>query len=137
MLTANTENNLNQTHGLKSSDTEDSFPGIDNGNARINLPTFQALCSCDSSVQKPGASVVSEKLAGSTKYERHSCDESAESDCLPSGWERHEDDSGPYYWHISSGTIQRDPPISYSCNRVSSRLSKRSRFEFFKKNIYF
>ncbi|GIY86102.1 protein Fe65 homolog [Caerostris darwini] len=166
MLTANTENNLNQTHGLKSSDTEDSFPGIDNGNAvfdsndnkdmgkkssfldyYISLeaatslkenksPTFQALCSCDSSVQKPSASVVSEKLAGSTKYERHLCDESAESDCLPSGWERHEDDSGPYYWHISSGTIQRDPPISYSCNRVSSRLSKDLDLNSSKKYLY-
>lgn len=29
---------------------------------------------------------------------------------LPSGWERHDDANGPYYWHIKSGTIQRDPP---------------------------
>ncbi|KAG8243516.1 negative regulation of thymidylate synthase biosynthetic process [Homalodisca vitripennis] len=29
---------------------------------------------------------------------------------LPAGWERHEDNDGPYYWHIKSGTIQRDPP---------------------------
>ncbi|XP_022251249.1 protein Fe65 homolog isoform X2 [Limulus polyphemus] len=31
-------------------------------------------------------------------------------DLLPPGWERHEDESGPYYWHISSGSIQRQPP---------------------------
>jgi amyloid beta (A4) precursor protein-binding family B protein 2 (Fe65-like) len=31
---------------------------------------------------------------------------------LPPGWERHEDTSGPYYWHIKSGTIQRDRPTS-------------------------
>ncbi|KAF0299244.1 Protein Fe65 [Amphibalanus amphitrite] len=31
---------------------------------------------------------------------------------LPSGWERHEDNDGPYYWHIKSGTIQREPPPS-------------------------
>ncbi|XP_058054788.1 protein Fe65 homolog [Anopheles bellator] len=30
---------------------------------------------------------------------------------LPPGWEKHEDNSGPYYWHIKSGTIQREPPV--------------------------
>ncbi|XP_037069820.1 protein Fe65 homolog isoform X2 [Pollicipes pollicipes] len=29
---------------------------------------------------------------------------------LPPGWEKHEDNDGPYYWHIKSGTIQREPP---------------------------
>ncbi|GJQ83101.1 hypothetical protein Trydic_g20112 [Trypoxylus dichotomus] len=34
---------------------------------------------------------------------------SDESD-LPPGWEKHEDNDGPYYWHIKSGTIQREVP---------------------------
>ncbi|GFT69932.1 protein Fe65 homolog [Nephila pilipes] len=152
MLTESTENNLNQTHGLKSSDRGEPFQGNDNGNSvfdsndnkdmgkkssfldyYISLetaaslkenksPTFQAVCNCDSSIQKPCGSV--EKLTGSTNFDKLSCNETADNDCLPSGWERHEDDSGPYYWHISSGTIQRDPPLSYSCNRVSSKASK-------------
>lgn len=29
---------------------------------------------------------------------------------LPPGWERHQDNDGPYYWHIKSGTIQRNAP---------------------------
>uniref|UniRef100_A0A1I7XKH9 WW domain-containing protein n=1 Tax=Heterorhabditis bacteriophora TaxID=37862 RepID=A0A1I7XKH9_HETBA len=30
---------------------------------------------------------------------------------LPPGWEKHQDPSGfSYYWHVDSGTIQRDPP---------------------------
>ena len=29
---------------------------------------------------------------------------------LPAGWERHESDDGPYYWHIKSGTIQLEAP---------------------------
>ncbi|KAB7507204.1 Protein Fe65-like protein, partial [Armadillidium nasatum] len=33
-------------------------------------------------------------------------------DALPSGWEKHEDNDGPYYWHIKSGTITRTPPNS-------------------------
>ncbi|KAH9490182.1 Protein Fe65 [Bulinus truncatus] len=34
-----------------------------------------------------------------------------ESEVLPDGWEKHEDDDGAYYWHVKSGTIQRDPPL--------------------------
>ena len=33
-----------------------------------------------------------------------------EAEELPLGWERHEDSSGAYYWHIKSGTIQREIP---------------------------
>lgn len=29
---------------------------------------------------------------------------------LPYGWQKHEDGAGAYYWHIRSGTIQREPP---------------------------
>ncbi|XP_076033208.1 protein Fe65 homolog [Oratosquilla oratoria] len=31
-------------------------------------------------------------------------------EALPPGWEKHEDNDGPYYWHIKSGTITRTPP---------------------------
>ena len=34
----------------------------------------------------------------------------AEAGALPSGWERHEDSEGAYYWHVKSGTIQRERP---------------------------
>ncbi|XP_060567021.1 amyloid beta precursor protein binding family B member 2-like isoform X2 [Ruditapes philippinarum] len=33
-----------------------------------------------------------------------------ETEVLPPGWERCEDEDGPYFWHIKSGTIQREPP---------------------------
>ena len=34
---------------------------------------------------------------------------------LPAGWEKHEDPSGfSYYWHVDSGTIQREKPVSIS-----------------------
>ena len=33
-----------------------------------------------------------------------------EAEVLPPGWERSENEDGPYYWHVKSGTIQRDPP---------------------------
>ncbi|KAJ4446519.1 hypothetical protein ANN_13215 [Periplaneta americana] len=37
-------------------------------------------------------------------------DQSSDLENLPPGWEKHEDNDGPYYWHIKSGTIQREPP---------------------------
>ncbi|KAG1714501.1 Protein Fe65 [Nymphon striatum] len=42
----------------------------------------------------------------------------SEDGILPLGWEKHEDIDGPYFWHIKSGTIQRDPP------RLSSSTSQ-------------
>lgn len=34
------------------------------------------------------------------------------TDKLPHGWQKHEDEDGPYYWHIKSGTIQRELPTA-------------------------
>ncbi|CAH1634927.1 unnamed protein product [Spodoptera littoralis] len=57
---------------------------------------------------------------------------------LPPGWEKHEDNDGPYYWHIKSGTIQREipkmPPIEAKESRISmvrdcSNLSEVSKYE--------
>ena len=30
---------------------------------------------------------------------------------LPPGWEKHSDEGGDYYWHVKSGTIQRERPL--------------------------
>lgn len=57
---------------------------------------------------------------------------------LPPGWEKHEDNDGPYYWHIKSGTIQREipkmPPVEAKESRISmvrdcSNLSEVSKYE--------
>lgn len=45
-----------------------------------------------------------------------------DKDCLPPGWEKHEDNDGPYYWHIKSGTIQREPPKEGSCDESGRAL---------------
>ncbi|XP_055338042.1 protein Fe65 homolog isoform X2 [Paramacrobiotus metropolitanus] len=49
---------------------------------------------------------------------------SGRDEYLPHGWEKHEDDDGPYYWHIRTGTIQRNPPEG------STSDSEHSVFEF-------
>lgn len=43
--------------------------------------------------------------------ERHYSQPLKEKLQLPYGWEKHQDSSGfSYYWHVDSGTIQRNPP---------------------------
>ncbi|KAK6056363.1 WW domain protein [Cooperia oncophora] len=40
---------------------------------------------------------------------------------LPPGWEKHQDPSGfSYYWHVDSGTIQREPPRAQTPPRSPS-----------------
>ncbi|KAK7601089.1 hypothetical protein V9T40_008530 [Parthenolecanium corni] len=54
---------------------------------------------------------------------------------LPFGWEKHEDSDGPYYWHIKSGIIQRDPPrmvndeTNESLKNIDKALSSFQNFE--------
>ncbi|KAJ8680141.1 hypothetical protein QAD02_015928 [Eretmocerus hayati] len=43
-------------------------------------------------------------------HDEDSVDSEDKDENLPPGWEKHEDKDGPYYWHIKSGTIQREPP---------------------------
>uniref|UniRef100_A0A146LW99 Amyloid beta A4 protein-binding family B member 2 n=1 Tax=Lygus hesperus TaxID=30085 RepID=A0A146LW99_LYGHE len=47
---------------------------------------------------------------GSRDSPESSNDESS-AEVLPPGWEKHQDSNGPYYWHVKSGTIQRDLPV--------------------------
>jgi WW domain len=40
--------------------------------------------------------------------EKGGCEETKET--LPPGWEKHDDEHGPYYWHIKTGVTQRELP---------------------------
>ncbi|XP_044747644.1 protein Fe65 homolog isoform X2 [Coccinella septempunctata] len=42
---------------------------------------------------------------------------------LPPGWEKHEDHDGPYYWHIKSGTIQRELPVSDKSEQEKANIN--------------
>lgn len=42
---------------------------------------------------------------------------------LPPGWEKHEDNDGPYYWHIKSGTIQREVPLIPGTEKLDTKNS--------------
>ena len=88
----------------------------------------------DSSSAEMGSPSVSESSATAAPCDSET-DRTQTDEDLPPGWEKHEgplgkhfaitfegntqrfiysrvatDDDGPYYWHIKSGTIQREPP---------------------------
>ncbi|CAB4069444.1 APBB2 [Lepeophtheirus salmonis] len=44
---------------------------------------------------------------------------------LPQGWEKHEDKEGPYFWHVKSGIISRDPPSSNTTSMESEEEESR------------
>ncbi|XP_011306430.1 amyloid beta A4 precursor protein-binding family B member 2 isoform X3 [Fopius arisanus] len=50
-------------------------------------------------------------------------DSETKDENLPAGWEKHEDKDGPYYWHIKSGTIQREPPEVPLNAKIENRKS--------------
>ena len=43
---------------------------------------------------------------------------------LEDGWEMHEDEGGLYFWHVKSGTIQREIPKAFKESTPKSRLTK-------------
>lgn len=45
---------------------------------------------------------------------------------LEDGWEMHEDEVGLYFWHIKSGTIQREIPKAFKESIPKSRMTKSS-----------
>nr|XP_042895771.1 protein Fe65 homolog isoform X1 [Parasteatoda tepidariorum]XP_042895772.1 protein Fe65 homolog isoform X1 [Parasteatoda tepidariorum] len=86
---------------------------------------LEASFPSDSDPSSRSCRSMSDKLCDSINFDDCSFENAGDYECLPTGWEKHEDDSGPYYWHISSGTIQRDPPLSLgSSYKISTGLSK-------------
>ncbi|XP_011684436.1 PREDICTED: amyloid beta A4 precursor protein-binding family B member 2-like [Wasmannia auropunctata] len=52
-----------------------------------------------------------------------SADSEDKDENLPPGWQKHEDENGPYYWHVKSGNIQREPPEAPLHSKTEARRS--------------
>lgn len=64
-------------------------------------------------VKRPPTQTGSQNSTPTHQPAQNNCEEKTDppiEDTLPPGWEKHEDNDGPYYWHIKSGTITRTPP---------------------------
>lgn len=116
------------------SNADSNILSDDNTNAKIkhvsgdlNADDLYALPN-KLSATKTATSVINDKNDNDTKVYEVASDEEDKDECdnkhasetiedkdenkdLPFGWEKHEDNDGPYYWHIKSGTIQREPPL--------------------------
>ncbi|RWS12529.1 amyloid beta A4 precursor protein-binding family B member 2-like protein [Dinothrombium tinctorium] len=92
------------------SDSNRTFDNFEN-------PNFRKLYATLSVTTMMGSADESLKHANGDGDEYG--EEKKDSNELPDGWEKHEDDNGPYYWHIPSGTIQREKPSFSSAKRDS------------------
>lgn len=78
------------------------------------LPTKKQPPGPDDKIKECTAAEDVDEEEGEEKGKQEDVEGIEEKDVnkdLPPGWEKHEDNDGPYYWHIKSGTIQREPPL--------------------------
>ncbi|KAF5269780.1 hypothetical protein FQA39_LY08561 [Lamprigera yunnana] len=123
------ESNGNDTTGPMDTNTNSSRPrynicekttknNIDNREEDIGIPHIVGHLNNDLyaiPVKRRNPKSPEEIESSSPDKER-----SDETD-LPPGWEKHEDNDGPYYWHIKSGTIQREVPIIPGNDKVDTK----------------
>lgn len=86
----------------------------------LNAEDLYALPNKQRSAQKIDSNECKVYEITSDEEDKDECDnknlndsieDKDENKDLPFGWEKHEDNDGSYYWHIKSGTIQREPPL--------------------------
>ncbi|XP_071088512.1 amyloid beta precursor protein binding family B member 2-like isoform X3 [Haliotis cracherodii] len=113
------EEKFEESTMINSPDSNDS--GIqsdarsDDGVSHVSGPVHED----DLEVDKPRKDSSEEEA--STEESGTSESEESSSEILPPGWEKCEDDDGAYYWHIKSGTIQRDPPSPLTPEQTTLR----------------
>lgn len=76
-------------------------------------PQSEKEVSCEKTEEKPPTSAKDE--AKTTQ--------SVKPGDLADGWEMHEDEGGLYFWHVKSGTIQREIPKAFK-EQTKPRMSK-------------
>ncbi|XP_037033471.1 protein Fe65 homolog isoform X4 [Bradysia coprophila] len=101
----------------KSKDVDDSTANIKHISGDLNsddlyaLPNKRKHHDGDGKVYEIGSEEECEEEEKGGKEESDGFEDKDANKDLPPGWEKHEDNNGPYYWHIKSGTIQREPPL--------------------------
>ena len=83
----------------------------------LSSPQTEKEVSCEKKTTDSPLSEVAKSDNSISKLEN------TKTESLVDGWEMHEDEGGLYFWHVKSGTIQREVP---SAMRVTPRLTKSS-----------
>ncbi|XP_069128888.1 amyloid beta precursor protein binding family B member 2-like [Argopecten irradians] len=146
MTTPSVENLRKLKFDLNSPDSNDSGIQSDarsddgshhHGSVNDNLYSLsnKTPLSSSSSMSASTSSSIEEKEDSKDDEQTPTGENDKDTTVLPAGWEKCEDEDGPYYWHVKSGTIQREPPSpappetkpttlrSISVNSDSSTLS--------------
>lgn len=122
---------LNDADNLNNTNREDSSTTLDNSfsdNANVmGRRTLHAKPDLIETTEQRRDGLEIPHIPGSLNNDLYAVpvkrrSHALESD-LPPGWEKHEDNDGPYYWHIKSGTIQREPPTENSNGKNENRRS--------------
>ena len=72
-----------------------------------------------------GETTIQQVVTKTSGGEQEETDNPDEAEVLPPGLERGANEDGPYYWHVKSGTIQRDPlsPAPADCQGSSTEIN--------------
>ncbi|XP_015789846.1 protein Fe65 homolog [Tetranychus urticae] len=118
MMDSSSDDDVNNLSHDDSEEEETSAPFTDYEN-----PNYRKLYATLSVTTMMGSKVESNADNDTDDDEEVEADETTrltnDGESLPEGWEKHEDDNGPYYWHIPSGTIQRQVPTKTLSKRDS------------------
>lgn len=120
--TGSSSMDLNSPDSMDTATTEET-PLIPHIPGQLNNDLYAVLVKRNKGDQNNGSS-----SKPSTPSEDKKDKDTSIPEILPPGWERHEDNDGPYYWHIKSGTIQREPPPPMPPNlkEIKTSISKDS-----------
>ncbi|XP_055707039.1 protein Fe65 homolog isoform X1 [Phlebotomus papatasi] len=101
-----------QTNNAEANNTIRHISGNMNSNDLYALPNKRKGSFSNAvKVEEDVTEDDEEELEKGRKEEVEGIEDKDANKDLPPGWEKHEDTDGPYYWHIKSGTIQREPPV--------------------------
>lgn len=114
-------------------ESSDDFADADSEEHSFENPNYRKLYAALSITSMMGQNDHNQQMA-ETKHSVEDQSNATTDHHLPIGWERHEDENGPYFWHIPSGTIQRDPPINEKI--INSKRDSILFFENLENNIF-
>ncbi|ESO05593.1 hypothetical protein HELRODRAFT_171241 [Helobdella robusta] len=129
-------NKDNQKLPGKNLEEEETYKDEDDSCPKIDMPTspktpvgddddrkkivVDLLDNDDDEEESVSLLARNETLAAATTAETLETRPVDNLNVLSPGWEKCEDASGPYYWHIKTGTIQRNPPTLMDLQTSSS-----------------
>ncbi|XP_074650939.1 amyloid beta precursor protein binding family B member 1-like isoform X2 [Tubulanus polymorphus] len=115
----NPESFSDKTKCINSPDSNDSGIQADHQGEQRELSShdlyqlsLKSASTAKVKLRNPAKTATNNSNKTSPTEDNNSAEPEAKEE-LPPGWQKHEDENGPYYWHIKSGTIQRDPPSKH------------------------